>query len=92
MAADLAHMTDNSRDTARLEAFSDGVIAIAITLLVIEIRPPHLGDGEGPPALLRALGDLWPHYLGYLISFLTIGIMWINHHNIFRLFVRTDPG
>ena len=79
------------RPTDRLEAFSAGVIAIAITLLVIEIRPPHTGEGQGSAALLRALGDLWPNYLGDLISFLTIGIMWINHHNIFRFFARTDP-
>ena len=79
------------RDTSRLEAFSDGVIAIAITLLIIEIRPPHLDAGhDGPINLVRALRGLWPNYLGYLISFLTIGVMWINHHNVFRLIVRTD--
>ena len=53
--------TDNSRDTDRVEAFSDGVIAIAITLLIIEIRPPHLEAGEGAGDLVRALGDLWPN-------------------------------
>ena len=92
MAAEHGGLPDG-RDTDRLEAFSDAVIAIAITLLVIEIRPPHVAgsEGEGERALLRALGELWPGYLGYLISFLTIGIMWINHHHIFRFFVRTDP-
>jgi len=83
--------TANARDTTRLEAFSDGVFAIAITLLIIEIRPPHLADGEGSPELLQALLALWPAYLGYLISFLTIGIMWINHHHIFGFIARTDP-
>lgn len=82
---------DNGRSTDRLEAFSDGVFAIAITLLVIEIRPPHIEDGEGSAALIRELLTLWPSYLGYLISFLAIGVLWINHHNIFRYFARTDP-
>ena len=80
-----------SRDTNRLETFSDGVIAIAITLLIIEIGVPHLeGEEAGNRALFDALLDLWPSYLGYVVSFLTIGIMWINHHNIFRFIARTD--
>src|SRR5215207_2371109 len=75
-------------DTTRLEAFSDGVIAIAITLLVLEIRVPE--EAESVSALWEALRDLWPAYLGYLISFATIGIMWANHHTIFRLITRTS--
>jgi uncharacterized membrane protein len=78
-----------SNDTSRLEAFSDGVIAIAITLLVLEIRVPHLEEGT-PEELWRALAELWPVYLGYVISFFTIGIMWANHHTIFRSIGRTD--
>jgi uncharacterized membrane protein len=77
-------------ETARVEAFSDGVFAIAITLLVLEIRvpPPELtGHGE---TLWKALLNLWPSYLGYLISFVTIGIMWVNHHSMFVLIRRTD--
>ncbi|MGB2694540.1 MAG: TMEM175 family protein [Dehalococcoidia bacterium] len=74
-------------DTQRLEAFSDGVFAIAITLLIIEIAVPHVRpDGS----LTRGLLDLWPSYLGYVISFLTIGIMWINHHHMFKDIVRVD--
>ena len=76
------------RDTYRLEAFSDGVIAIAITLLIIEI---HVPEGvESPAEMWTALRGLWPAYLGYAISFATIGIMWANHHVIFRLVSRTD--
>ncbi len=75
------------RDTDRLEAFSDGVIAIAITLLVLEI---HVPIARGDRQLWRALGNSWPDYLGYLISFVIIGIMWANHHNIFRYIARTD--
>jgi uncharacterized membrane protein len=80
---------EEQRDTARLEAFSDGVIAIAITLLVLEIRVPHIEDAS-PGALWQALRDLWPNYVGYIISFAIIGIMWANHHTIFRYIVRTD--
>jgi uncharacterized membrane protein len=64
--------------TARLEAFSDGVFAIAITLLIIEIKVP-----EDTSHLLRQLGDLWPSYLGFVISFLVIGLIWANHHAMF---------
>jgi uncharacterized membrane protein len=92
MASPVPRDDATSRDTARVEAFSDGVIAIAITLLIIEIGVPHIASGEsdGNRALLEALLDLWPSYLGYFVSFLTIGIMWINHHNIFSFINRTD--
>jgi uncharacterized membrane protein len=71
----------------RLEAFSDGVLAIAITLLVIEIRPPELHEGE---QLTHALWAQWPSYVAYLVSFLTIGVIWLNHHRIFEQVVRVD--
>jgi uncharacterized membrane protein len=80
---------ENQRDTTRVEAFSDGVIAIAITLLVLELRVPSIEDAA-PDALWQALRDLWPNYLAYVISFFTIGIMWANHHTIFRYISRTD--
>lgn len=72
-------------DTTRLEAFSDGVFAIAITLLVLEIKVP-------PPdtALGAELLQLWPSYLAYVVSFLVIGAIWINHHAMFRHIVRVD--
>jgi uncharacterized membrane protein len=71
----------------RLEAFSDGVLAIAITLLVIEIRPPEIGEGE---TLAHALWAQWPSYFAYLVSFLTIGVIWLNHHRVFEQVVRVD--
>lgn len=71
--------------TTQLEAFSDGVFAIAITLLVIEIKVP-----EETSDLLRHLGALWPSYLGYVISFLLIGLIWANHHAMFDHIVRGD--
>jgi len=71
--------------TSRIEAFSDGVFAIAITLLVLEIKPPtHSTD------LWHDLGRLWPSYVGFLVSFFTIGVIWVNHHRQFELFVRAD--
>ena len=78
------------RDTDRLEAFSDGVIAIAITLLVLEVRVPEHASVGSSGELWRELARRWPAYLGYLISFVTIGIMWANHHHIFRYIARTD--
>ena len=60
--------------TTRFEAFSDGVFAIAITLLVIEIRPPDEQQVEALGGLGQALLGLWPSYAGYVISFITIGI------------------
>ncbi len=63
--------------TTRLEAFSDGVIAVAITLLVLNIDLPSLSPGE---SLAEGLGRQWPVYAAYVVSFMTIGIIWINHH------------
>src|SRR3954464_2020388 len=74
-------------DTGRLETFSDGVFAIAITLLILDVRLP-----EGHQPLSDKLADTWPAYLAYVISFLIIGIMWANHHAIFRLIDRTSHG
>lgn len=67
--------------TNRVEAFSDGVFAIAITLLVLQIHVPEAGSGEH---LARALAAQWPSYAAYAISFLTIGVIWINHHVMLR--------
>jgi uncharacterized membrane protein len=71
--------------TSRLEAFSDGVFAIAITLLVLEIKVPAHSSN-----LSHALLHEWPSYFAYAVSFLTIGIMWVNHHQLFRLVHETD--
>ncbi len=79
-------------DTARLEAFSDGVFAVAITLLALDLRVPDPATlPHGPHGgLVPVLLGQWPVYLAYGLSFLTILIMWINHHNLFRLIRRTD--
>jgi TMEM175 potassium channel family protein len=65
---------------ARLEAFSDGVFAIAITLLVLEIKVPSVHGGH---SLAHGLLELWPSYAGFTVSFITIGIIWVNHHAVF---------
>jgi uncharacterized membrane protein len=74
--------------TSRLEAFSDGVFAIAMTLLVLDLHVPPVGPGRPPlwPALLAQ----WPAYLAFVTSFATIAIMWINHHLNFTVVRRTD--
>jgi uncharacterized membrane protein len=73
--------------TGRLEAFSDGVIAIAITLLVLNISVPEPSPGA---SLAHELGQQWPHYVAYAVSFLTIGVIWINHHAMVRRLVSAD--
>jgi uncharacterized membrane protein len=71
----------------RLEAFSDGVFAIAITLLVLDI---HVPDPTDTASLGAALGSQWPSYVAYTVSFLTIGIIWINHHAMIRRLKAID--
>lgn len=77
-------------ETARLETFCDGVFAIAITLLVLDFHVPFVPPQAGGSQLLHALFLGWPSYLGYVLSFVVIGIMWANHHSIFRYVRRTD--
>ena len=73
-------------ETNRVEAFSDGVFAIAITLLILAVGIDNVPHGD----LGSYLTGLWPAYLAYAASFLTIGIMWVNHHLVFRQFARVD--
>ena len=75
--------------THRIESFSDGVFAIAITLLVLEIKVPPLEDGNAR-ALASALLGLWPSYFGYVFSFVMIGIHWVQQHYVFKLYERSD--
>jgi uncharacterized membrane protein len=78
------------RETQRLEAFSDGIFAIAVTLLILEVRVPIVHDPSSEGALGDALRGLWPAYLAYATSFATILVTWINHHAVFRLIARSD--
>jgi uncharacterized membrane protein len=77
----------NTTETSRLEAFSDGVLAIAITLLVLDIPIPSKDGNVG--AQLR---HAWPHYVAFVTAFLTIAVMWANHHDLFRIIARCDRG
>ncbi len=75
-------------DSKRAEAFSDGVFAIAITLLVLDLALP--GPGPLHHSLTYRLLHDWPQYFAYVVSFLTIGIMWMNHHTILAHVSRVD--
>jgi uncharacterized membrane protein len=70
----------------RVEAFSDGVFAVAATLLIFNIQI----DKTAPGGLLAALLAAWPKYAAYVASFLTIGVMWMNHHGLFERIARLD--
>ena len=72
--------------TSRLEAFSDGVFAVAITLLVLEINVP---GGEN---LWHELKEEWPSFASFFVSFWVIGIIWVNHHGLLDHLKRTDRG
>ncbi len=72
---------------ARIEAFSDGVIAVAITLLALDLHVPNPAAGG---SLAAHLGAQWPGYVAFVVSFLTIGIIWINHHAMLRRLVAVD--
>jgi uncharacterized membrane protein len=71
--------------TARLETFADGVFAIAATLLIIDVTANAPGGALG-----KELLHAWPQYVAYAVSFLTIGIMWVNHHACMELIARAD--
>lgn len=86
----LAQETSSPKETGRLEAFSDGVFAIAITLLVLDLKVPRLEEPVSSEKLLASLADQWPSYFPFLTSFATILIMWISHHNLFKLIYKSD--
>ena len=71
--------------TTRLEAFSDGVLAIIITIMVLELRVPHEAE-------LAALGPLWPVFVSYVLSFIYLGIYWNNHHHMLHVCGRVTGG
>jgi len=71
-------------DLHRLEAFSDGVLAVAITLLALDLAV----SGPGHGTLLSQLEGRWPQFAAYIVSFVTIGVIWVNHHALFRAIAR----
>ena len=87
LSAAASDRLDDATGTARLEAFSDGVFAIIITLLVLDLRVPRDVAAGGLGAALRAQ---WPNYLAFVISFCLVGVVWANHHAMFRFIHRAD--
>ncbi len=84
----------DEKETGRLEAFSDGVFAVAITLLVLNIKIPGLESSPntlpGDDELWKMLRGEWPMLIAYVTSFATIGVMWLNHHKLFRHIKRVN--
>jgi len=80
------------KETGRIEAFSDGVFAVAITLLVFNLKVPQLPAKDSSPVidLGKALFGQWPSYLAFVTSFATILIMWVSHHSIFKMVYKSD--
>jgi uncharacterized membrane protein len=75
-------------ESRRAESFSDGVFAVAITVLVFNLLP--IADKTASDLTARTLGHYWPAYLAYVVSFLTIGIMWLNHHTMLSRVTKVD--
>jgi uncharacterized membrane protein len=85
---DFTNAAGNEKQTARLEAFSDGVFGIAMTLLVLDLHVPNPPVGAGPytsAGLGSALASQWPAYFAFVTSFASVLIMWMHHHAFFRL-------
>ena len=79
-----SRLADNAQMTkTRLEAFSDGVIAILITIMVLELKIPHGAD-------LESLSPLWPVFITYVLSFVNLGIYWNNHHHMLQATTSID--
>ena len=84
MAEATGRSPEASRDRDRIVNLSDGVFAIALTLLVLDIRVPNIPENVVGSELPGVLLSLWPKYLGYVLSFVVISTFWIIHHSIFR--------
>ncbi len=81
------------KETGRLEAFSDGVFAFAITLLALDVKIPHVAGDKATSStasLVHGLAQNWPNYLAFVTSFFSVLIMWVHHHNVFRWVRRVD--
>jgi len=76
----------------RVEAFSDGIFAIIITLLVLEIKVPHIHEYNSASELRQSLTSLLPKFFSWIISFFTVAVIWVNHHKIFKQIKQIDSG
>lgn len=81
-----SHLVGRARDTSRIEALTDGVFAIVMTLMVFEIRLPR----EETVPLARALAGMWPEFFAYAVSFVQLGIYWVGHRSQYAFIVRED--
>lgn len=77
---------------SRVETFSDGVFAIIVTLLVLEIKVPHIDLHDNSNDLLKALIALFPKFISWIISFFTVCVIWVNHHRLFKIFHIFNHG
>ena len=75
---------------ARLEAFCDGVFAIAITLLILEIKIPPVGSAQSVHEFWHHLLEDWPSWFGFCLSFIIILVAWVNHHNVFKIITKSN--
>ncbi len=82
--------TASEKETGRLEAFSDGVFAVAITFLAFDLKVPPFVAATTPLQLATRLFSQWPSYFAFFISFATILIMWVNHHSMFKLIHKSN--
>lgn len=80
------------KETERIEAFSDGVFAISVTLLVLELHVPEIKEGDTSIHLLEQLKLQWPGYIAFVISFFSIFIIWVNHHKVFKQIYKRNTG
>ena len=77
---------------SRVETFSDGVFAIIVTLLVLEIKVPHIEQHDSTDELIKALIGLLPKFISWIISFFTVCVIWVNHHRLFKIFHVFNHG
>jgi uncharacterized membrane protein len=78
--------------TSRIEAFSDGVFAIVVTLLVFTLQVPHISDRDPTQALAQSLIAMLPRFLSYALSFAIVCVWWVAHHHFFALLAKSDRG
>lgn len=90
MGNNLNDIKEYTPGTSRIEAFSDGVFAIVVTLLVLELRVPHLPENFTSTDALNELLHLSPKFISFALSFLVIAIFWVNHHQMFHSLEKTD--
>ncbi len=86
----MAKFTDDTISLPRLISFSDGVFAIAVTLLVFNLKVPQLPEANAHLLLHRFIIDMLPHFATYVITFLLVAIYWIFHHRMLNLVTRVD--